>query len=463
MARDDLLISTNEREFILRALRENELRVDGRGPLDVRRVSYRFGPKDGQCEVTLGQTRVLAVVSASLEAPKGGRANEGRLTMNVEFGPMASPNFEPGRPGQDASEVAVILERAFTETGAVDVESLCVLAGKFVWNVRCDVHVLDACGNIVGASSLAVAGALRSFRRPEATVAPATRQVVVHSPDQREPIPLAIRHTPVAVTFGFFEGLDGVLLIDPSIKEKQVVDGEMVVVMTNHDELCAVHKGGGVGVAPGEVMRCVRLASRVSVDAVSELTKAHLAWETTRDARRVRRHYGASVAVNEKTNKDFGLPGRKDHLSTAATTTAEGMPPDAAQSDSEEDFAVAEEGVGELQEPVDQKQAPHVPLGMMAPNDSESDSDSAGSLRGADISRVSVKQKRPGLKQKNVETENDDDVLGGFDDAARRENGKKTKRNATWDDLPGDGNDLAAAIKSKVDKKKKTKAAKGQK
>ena len=36
MARDDLLISTNEREFILRALRENELRVDGRGPLDVR-------------------------------------------------------------------------------------------------------------------------------------------------------------------------------------------------------------------------------------------------------------------------------------------------------------------------------------------------------------------------------------------------------------------------------------------
>ena len=76
-----------------------------------------------------------------------------------------------------------------------------------------------------------------------------------------------------------------------------------------------------------------------------------------------------------------------------------------------------------------------------------------------------MKQKRPGLKQKNVETENDDDedVLGGFDDAARRENGKKTKRNATWDDLPGDGNDLAAAIKSKVDKKKKTKAAKGQK
>lgn len=151
MARDDLLISTNEREFILRALRENELRVDGRGPLDVRRTSYRFGPRDGQCEVTLGQTRVLAVVSATLEQPSGGRSNEGSVSINVEFSPMASPNFEPGRPGEEASEVAVVLERAIRETGAVDVESLCVLAGKHVWHVRCDVHVLDACGNVVGA------------------------------------------------------------------------------------------------------------------------------------------------------------------------------------------------------------------------------------------------------------------------------------------------------------------------
>ena len=104
MARDDLLISTNEREFILRALRENELRVDGRGPLDVRRVDYRFGPRDGQCEVTLGQTRVLAVVSATLEQPSGGRSNEGSVSINVEFSPMASPNFEPGRPGSKLGE-----------------------------------------------------------------------------------------------------------------------------------------------------------------------------------------------------------------------------------------------------------------------------------------------------------------------------------------------------------------------
>ena len=129
MGHPDVLVSVNDREFILEALRKN-LRVDGRGPFDSRPVAYRFGPGDGTCEVSLGSTRVLAVVSASLEPPSGGRGNEGSVTIHVEFSPMASPNFEQGRPGEEASELAVLLERAVRETGAVDVESLCVLAGR---------------------------------------------------------------------------------------------------------------------------------------------------------------------------------------------------------------------------------------------------------------------------------------------------------------------------------------------
>jgi hypothetical protein len=65
MARDDLLISTNEREFIVKALQEAELRVDGRGPFDARAVSYRFGPKDGVCEVRLSSSGVPPVAAAA--------------------------------------------------------------------------------------------------------------------------------------------------------------------------------------------------------------------------------------------------------------------------------------------------------------------------------------------------------------------------------------------------------------
>ena len=244
MPRDDFLISLNEREFIVKALQEEELRVDGRGPFDTRPVSYRFGPKDGMCEVRLGDTRVLAVVSAKLEQPSGARSNEGSISINVEFSPMASPNFEPGRPGEEAQELASVLERAIRETGAVDVESLCVLAGRRVWHVRCDVHVMDACGNIAGAASLAANAAMLSFRRPEATVSPDTQLITVHPADVREPVPLALHHLPVAITFGFFAEQDGLVIADPTVNEEMVVGSDLVVVLNAHDELCAVQYGG---------------------------------------------------------------------------------------------------------------------------------------------------------------------------------------------------------------------------
>ena len=60
------------------------------------------------------------------------RPNEGSLRFNVEFSPMASPNFEPGRPTENANELARLIERGLRETKAVDLEALCVLAGRKV-------------------------------------------------------------------------------------------------------------------------------------------------------------------------------------------------------------------------------------------------------------------------------------------------------------------------------------------
>ena len=34
---------------------------------------------------------------------------------------------------------------------AIDREALCVIAGKQVWQIRCDMHVLDDGGNIIDA------------------------------------------------------------------------------------------------------------------------------------------------------------------------------------------------------------------------------------------------------------------------------------------------------------------------
>ena len=54
------------------------------------------------------------------------------MRFNVEFSPMASPNFESGRPGEAAIELARLVERSLRETRAIDQEALCVLAGRKV-------------------------------------------------------------------------------------------------------------------------------------------------------------------------------------------------------------------------------------------------------------------------------------------------------------------------------------------
>ena len=76
----------------------------------------------------------------------------------------------------------------------------------------------------MGAASLAAAAALLSFRRPEATVNPETQRVTVHPADVREPVPLALHHLPVAITFGFFAEQDGRALHSSSRREHLLWD-----------------------------------------------------------------------------------------------------------------------------------------------------------------------------------------------------------------------------------------------
>ena len=61
---------------------------------------------------------------------------------------MASPIFEAGRPGEEAIEVARLVDRALRGSRAIDQEALCVLAGRKVWSLRVDIHVLDHGGNL---------------------------------------------------------------------------------------------------------------------------------------------------------------------------------------------------------------------------------------------------------------------------------------------------------------------------
>ncbi|XP_047316359.1 exosome complex component RRP45A-like [Impatiens glandulifera] len=282
-------LTVNEKTFIETALK-SDLRTDGRRPFDYRRITIKFGREDGSSEVQLGQTHVMGFVSSQLVQPYRERPNEGTLSIFTEFSPMADPSFEAGRPGEYAVELGRIVDRGLRESRAVDTESLCVVAGKFVWSIRIDLHILDNGGNLVDAANIAALAALMTFRRPECSLEGEDGQeVVVHSPEVKEPLPLTIHHLPIAVSFAFV-GNENTVIIDPSHSEEAVMGGSLTATINTNGDVCAIQKAGGVGVLQSVIMQCLRIASVKAADITNKIKTAVEAYNIERAQRKIKRH-----------------------------------------------------------------------------------------------------------------------------------------------------------------------------
>jgi len=231
-----------------------------------------LGSDAGNVQVKLGGTQVLAVASSELVEPYPDRPAEGVLQFFVEFSPMASPSFEPGRPPEAAVELTRLLDRGLRMSQSVDVEALCVVASKHVWAIRCDVTVLDDCGNITDAALFAALIALRHLRLPPLSLSGVGDEAtaVVLPTDQGETTPLIFHHTPIAVSLGFFkaaaaDAVDQLLcIVDPTDREELVMQGSMTVVLNQHQEVCALHKPGGLPVEGARLLESMRQAAAVA-------------------------------------------------------------------------------------------------------------------------------------------------------------------------------------------------------
>ena len=197
-----------------------------------------------------------------------------------------------------------MLDKIFRRSDTIDREALCILAGervrtfptffyslpthltpfspnkkyKQVWHLRVAIHALADAGSLLDCASLACAAALRHFRRPEVEVLGAN-DVIVHPPEQRAPVPLALHHTPYCITFAFYRaapesssagagtaagetGTAPRVLLDPAGLEQRLSQGMLHLALTPQRELAVVHKAGGLPLAPEVLMGAVQVAAR---------------------------------------------------------------------------------------------------------------------------------------------------------------------------------------------------------
>merc|ERR1712000_624943 len=224
--------SLSERTFVTKTLTEG-LRVDNRKFDQCRPVLLTFGDEFGVADVSFGKARVLARTSAEVTVPYADRPFDGVFTITSELSPMVAPSIEPNRPTETEVLLSRLLEKTVRRSGALDTESLCLVAGQKCWSVRVDLHVLNHDGNILDAACLAVIASLRHFKRPETTLD--GEVLTVYTPAEREPVPL-------------------------SWLEEQLRVSSCTFSLNRHGEICQVSKLGGSAVDAPLLIQCAQTA-----------------------------------------------------------------------------------------------------------------------------------------------------------------------------------------------------------
>ena len=216
-------------------------RTDGRGPRDYREIKIESGVierAEGSARVCLGKTEVMVGVKISTGTPFPDVPDKGVLTVNAELVPLASPEFEPGPPGEEAVELARVVDRGIRESKAIDLEKLCVESGKLVFVVFIDVYVLNHDGNLIDASAIAALAALMNTKMFKYEVVDGE---IVKKPGYT---PLPMINYPIAVTFA---KIGDKIIMDTGLEEEHVMDARLTMTLDKDGNVCAIQKGGGSG------------------------------------------------------------------------------------------------------------------------------------------------------------------------------------------------------------------------
>ena len=218
-------------------LAKRSIRTDGRKEDEFRKIEIQKGvieKAEGSALVKLGSTQVMAGVKMEVKAPFADTPNEGVLVVNAELSPLASPEFRSGPPGENAVELARVVDRSIRESHAIDVEKLCITEKEKVWVVNVDIHMLDDGGNLIDASALAAMAALLDARMPKLEDG---KVIYAEKTKTKVPLnskPIAITHVKVADS----------LFVDAISEEEEAGTGRLTVGTKDNGNICALQKGG---------------------------------------------------------------------------------------------------------------------------------------------------------------------------------------------------------------------------
>lgn len=239
-------------ENYIKKLVEEGTRLGKRKFNEFREVSVEKGiikTAEGSSRVRIGNTQVIVGVKMSVGTPFPDTPDEGILIVNAELLPIASPDFEPGPPSEDAIELARVVDRGIRESKAINLDKLCITPGEKVWIINIDIDIIDHDGNLIDAAGLGAIAALLDAKIPK------YENEKVNNKEFTESVPMLDMPVPITIN-----KIANNLLIDIDVEEETAVDAKVTIATTKNGNLCAMQKGGDGHFTSEELMKAVDLS-----------------------------------------------------------------------------------------------------------------------------------------------------------------------------------------------------------
>src|SRR3989338_11648531 len=232
---------------------ESNIRLDGRKFTDYRPIQVEVNvtnTAEGSARVIIGKTDVIAGVKMEIMEPYPDTQDEGSIMVGAELLPLSSPEFELGPPGQEAIEIARVVDRGIRESKSLDFKKLCIKEGEKVWMIIIDICTINHGGNLIDASALAAVAALKDMRFPKYE----DDKIDYKEKTSRK---LELKDLPITVTV---IKIGDKLIVDPDLDEEKVIDARLSVASLSDGTLCALQKGGDYPLTSEDIDRMVHIA-----------------------------------------------------------------------------------------------------------------------------------------------------------------------------------------------------------
>ena len=231
---------------------ESNIRLDGRKFTDYRPIQVEVNvtnTAEGSARVIIGKTDVIAGVKMEIMEPYPDTQDEGSIMVGAELLPLSSPEFELGPPGQEAIELARVVDRGIRESKSLDFKKLCIKEGEKVWMIVIDICTINDAGNLLDASSLAAIAALKSTVFPEYKDDKIDYKKKTSKKLDLKDIPLSVTVIKIGDKF----------LVDPDSDEEKAIDARLTVASLSDGTLCAMQKGGDHPLTSEDIAKMIEI------------------------------------------------------------------------------------------------------------------------------------------------------------------------------------------------------------